>query len=78
MPWYTGKTMMETLETVEIAGDENFQDPRFPVHYVNRPNLNFRGFCGTVAAGIFHKGDKITVLPSGKTSTIKSIVAVVF
>jgi bifunctional enzyme CysN/CysC len=74
MPWYSGKTMMETLETVEIAGDENFQDPRFPVQYVNRPNLDFRGFCGTVAAGIFHKGDKITALPSGKTSTIKSIV----
>jgi len=74
MPWYNGKTMMETLETVEIAGDENFQDPRFPVQYVNRPNLDFRGFCGTVAAGIFHKGDKITALPSGKTSTIKSIV----
>jgi len=74
MPWYTGKTMMETLETVEIAGDENFQDPRFPVQYVNRPNLDFRGFCGTVASGIFHKGDKITALPSGKTSTIKSIV----
>ncbi|MCF7971556.1 MAG: sulfate adenylyltransferase subunit CysN [Methylococcaceae bacterium] len=74
MPWYTGKTMMETLETVEISGDENFQDPRFPVQYVNRPNLDFRGFCGTVASGIFHKGDKITVLPSGKTSTIKSIV----
>lgn len=74
MPWYTGQTMMETLESVEIAGDENFQDPRFPVQYVNRPNLDFRGFCGTVAAGIFHKGDKITALPSGKTSTIKSIV----
>ena len=74
MPWYAGKTMMETLETVEIASDENFQDPRFPVQYVNRPNLDFRGFCGTVASGIFHKGDKITVLPSGKTSTIKSIV----
>ncbi len=74
MPWYRGKTMMETLETVEIVGDKNFQDPRFPVQYVNRPNLNFRGFCGTVASGIFHKGDKITALPSGKTSTIKSIV----
>jgi len=74
MPWYTGKTMMETLDTVEIAGDENFQDPRFPVQYVNRPNLDFRGFCGTVASGIFHRGDKITALPSGKTSTIKSIV----
>ncbi|MBE0470455.1 MAG: sulfate adenylyltransferase subunit CysN [Methyloprofundus sp.] len=74
MPWYTGLTMMETLETVKIADDENFSDPRFPVQYVNRPNLDFRGFCGTVASGIFHKGDKITALPSGKTSTIKSIV----
>jgi bifunctional enzyme CysN/CysC len=74
MPWYTGKTMMETLETVEIAGDDNFEDARFPVQYVNRPNLDFRGFCGTIAAGVFHKGDAITALPSGKTSTIKSIV----
>ena len=74
MPWYTGESMMETLETVEISGDDNFQDPRFPVQYVNRPNLDFRGFCGTVASGIFHKGDTITALPSGKTSTIKSIV----
>ena len=74
MSWYTGKTMMETLETVEIAGDHNFSDGRFPVQYVNRPNLDFRGFCGTVASGIFRKGDAITVLPSGKTSTINSIV----
>ncbi|NOQ17536.1 MAG: sulfate adenylyltransferase subunit CysN [Methyloprofundus sp.] len=74
MPWYTGKTMMETLETVEIVGDDNFEDARFPVQYVNRPNLDFRGFCGTIASGIFHKGDTITALPSGKTSTIKSIV----
>lgn len=74
MPWYTGSCMMETLETVEIAGDDNFQDARFPVQYVNRPNLDFRGFCGTIASGIFHKGDAVTALPSGKTSTIKSIV----
>ncbi|MDF1583073.1 MAG: sulfate adenylyltransferase subunit CysN [Methyloprofundus sp.] len=74
MPWYTGLSMMETLETVKIADDENFSDPRFPVQYVNRPNLDFRGFCGTIASGVFHKGDKITALPSGKTSTIKSIV----
>ncbi|OQK18496.1 sulfate adenylyltransferase [Methyloprofundus sedimenti] len=74
MPWYTGKSMMETLETVEISEDGNFQDPRFPVQYVNRPNLDFRGFCGTVASGVFHKGDAVTALPSGKTSTIKSIV----
>jgi len=74
MPWYSGQSMMETLETVEISGDDNFQDARFPVQYVNRPNLDFRGFCGTVASGVFHKGDAITALPSGKTSTIKSIV----
>ncbi len=74
MPWYLGNTMMQTLETVEIASDHNFEIPRFPVQYVNRPNLDFRGFCGTIAAGIFHQGDEITVLPSGKKSTIKSIV----
>jgi len=74
MPWYTGKSMMETLETIEIASDHNFVDARFPVQYVNRPNLDFRGFCGTIASGVFHKGEQITVLPSGKTSTIKSIV----
>ena len=74
MPWFTGKPMMELLNTIEIASDQNFTDARFPVQYVNRPNLDFRGFCGTIASGIFHKGDPITVLPSGKTSKIKSIV----
>jgi len=74
MPWFTGKPMMELLNTIEIASDHNFVDARFPVQLVNRPNLNFRGFCGTVASGVFHKGDLITALPSGKTSHIKSIV----
>ncbi|MGD7035628.1 sulfate adenylyltransferase subunit CysN [Methylotuvimicrobium buryatense] len=74
MPWYTGKPMMETLNTIEIAYDRNYSDARFPVQYVNRPNLDFRGFCGTVASGVFHKGDRITALPSGKSSKIKSIV----
>lgn len=74
MPWYTGKTMMELLNTIEIANDHNFLDARFPVQYVNRPNLDYRGFCGTVASGVFHSGDTITALPSGKTSRIKSIV----
>lgn len=74
MPWYTGKPMMETLNTVEIASDRNFDDARLPVQYVNRPNLDFRGFCGTVASGVFNKGDSITVLPSGNNSKIKSIV----
>jgi sulfate adenylyltransferase large subunit len=74
MPWFTGKPMMELLNTIEIASDRNFVDARFPVQYVNRPNLDFRGFCGTVASGVFRKGDAITAMPSGKTSHIKSIV----
>lgn len=73
-PWYDGQSLMEILESVEIAGDRNFDDLRFPVQYVNRPNLNFRGFAGTLASGIVRKGDEIAVLPSGKTSRIKSIV----
>jgi bifunctional enzyme CysN/CysC len=74
MPWFTGVPMMEALNTVVIAHDRNFDNARFPVQYVNRPNLDFRGFCGTVAAGVFNKGDLITALPSGKSSKIKSIV----
>jgi bifunctional enzyme CysN/CysC len=74
MPWYKGKPLMEILETVEISNGRNLTDFRFPVQYVNRPNLNFRGYCGTIAAGIIRKGDTITTLPSGKTSTVKSIV----
>jgi bifunctional enzyme CysN/CysC len=74
MPWYTGPTLMAHLEAVEIAKDRNLRDLRFPVQYVNRPNLNFRGFCGTIASGIVRKGDEIVVLPSQKTSRVKSIV----
>ncbi|EKM97369.1 MAG: sulfate adenylyltransferase subunit CysN [Pseudomonas sp.] len=73
-PWYDGQSLMEILESVEIAGDRNLGDLRFPVQYVNRPNLNFRGFAGTLASGIVRKGDEIAVLPSGKTSRVKSIV----
>ncbi|MDT8427693.1 MAG: sulfate adenylyltransferase subunit CysN [Pseudomonadales bacterium] len=74
MPWYEGQALMTILETVEIAEDRNLKDFRFPVQFVNRPNLNFRGFCGTLGSGIVRKGDAIQVLPSGKTSRIKSIV----
>lgn len=73
-PWYEGPSLMEILETVEIAADRNLTDMRFPVQYVNRPNLNFRGFAGTLASGIVHKGDEVAVLPSGKTSRVRSIV----
>lgn len=74
MPWYEGETLMELLETVEISGDANIQDVRFPVQYVNRPNLDFRGYCGTLASGILKPGDDITVLPSGKESKVKALV----
>ncbi|CAM4087578.1 sulfate adenylyltransferase subunit CysN [Acinetobacter pragensis] len=73
-PWYQGQTLMETLETVEIANDTSKHEFRFPVQYVNRPNLDFRGFCGTVALGGVKVGDTITALPSGKSSTVKEIV----
>ncbi len=73
-PWYQGETLMEMLESVKIHEDRNLDNFRFPVQYVNRPNLDFRGFCGNVASGIVRPGDKITALPSGKSSTVKSIV----
>ncbi len=74
IPWYHGKSMLEFLEEVHVASDRNFEDFRFPVQYVNRPNRDFRGFAAKMASGIVHKGDKIMVLPSRKTSTVKSIV----
>ena len=73
-PWYTGDTLMGTLESVEINRNSAQNDFRFPVQYVNRPNLDFRGFCGTIALGDIHVGDRIVALPSGKSSTVKEIV----
>ncbi len=73
MPWYTGPTLLQHLETVPIAGDQNLTDLRLPIQLVLRPNLNFRGFAGTLASGIVRKGDAVKVLPSGKTTKIKSI-----
>ena len=65
---------METLETVEITRNTSKDEFRFPVQYVNRPNLDFRGFCGTIALGEIKVGDEIVALPSGKKSTVKEIV----
>jgi len=73
-PWYTGETLMGTLESVEINRDTAQRDFRFPVQYVNRPNLDFRGFAGTIALGEINVGDKVVALPSGKSSTVKEIV----
>src|SRR5215468_7172049 len=74
MPWYSGPPLLDHLETVHIASDRNLTDLRFPVQYVIRPNLDFRGFAGTVASGILRKGDEVMALPSGKRSRVKSIV----
>ncbi|HSI32000.1 MAG: sulfate adenylyltransferase subunit CysN [Phycisphaerae bacterium] len=74
MPWYAGPPLLAQLESVHIASDRNLADMRFPVQYVLRPDLNFRGFAGTVASGIIKKGDEVVALPSGARSKVKSIV----
>src|SRR5690554_1070860 len=73
-PWYKGDTLLEILESIPVAGNRNYEDFRFPVQYVNRPNLDFRGFCGNIASGVVRVGDEIKVLPSGKVSSVKQIV----
>ena len=73
-PWYNGISLLQFLETVPIDRDRNMDDFRFPVQYVLRPNLDFRGFCGKVACGVIHKGDEVMALPSMKKSKVKSIV----
>ena len=73
-PWYKGQSLLAYLEQAPTASeltDENF---RFPVQWVNRPNLDFRGFAGTIASGLIKEGDAIRVLPGGKTSTIKQVL----
>lgn len=73
-PWYPGPTLMQLLESVPIQQKAETSAMRFPVQYVNRPNLNFRGFAGTLAGGQIRKGDAIKVLPAGTQSRVKSIV----
>lgn len=73
MPWYHGKSMLEFLETVHISSDRNFEDLRYPVQYVNRPSLHYRGFAATVSSGIIRTGDEIMVLPSRKKSKVTAI-----
>ena len=73
-PWYDGGTLMHILETVYIGSDRNLVDMRFPVQLVTRPNLDFRGFAGTLASGVVRPGDEVTVLPSRKTTRIKEVL----
>ncbi|NIF23270.1 sulfate adenylyltransferase subunit CysN [Candidatus Pantoea multigeneris] len=74
MPWYSGPTLLDVLETVEIKRVVEHQPMRFPVQYVNRPNLDFRGYAGTLASGVVSVGQRVKVLPSGVESNIARIV----
>lgn len=77
MDWYDGPTLLYLLESIHIASDRNYVDGRFPVQYVVRPQSDkyhdYRGYAGRIASGIFKKGDRVKIMPSGITSTIKSI-----
>ncbi len=73
-PWYSGPSLMEHLETVEVEDRLESQPFRMPVQWVNRPNLDFRGFSGLIASGVIRPGDRIRVTPSGTTSTVDRIV----
>ncbi|HOZ77060.1 MAG TPA: GTP-binding protein [Ferruginibacter sp.] len=76
-PWYEGASLLQILETVEVSRDINLSDARFPVQYVVRPQTedlhDYRGYAGKIISGVYKKGDKITVLPSGLTSTVSAI-----
>jgi sulfate adenylyltransferase large subunit len=74
MPWFDGASLLHHLETVHIASDRNLSEMRFPVQLVVRPNQQFRGYAGQVASGVLRPGDPVMVLPSGRTSRVKSIV----
>ncbi len=73
MPWFAGPSLLEYLDFIDVE-DDNSDDFRMPVQYINRPNLDFRGFCGRIAEGRIKAGDGVRVLPSGVTSSVKEIV----
>ena len=73
MPWHDGSTLLHHLETVNIATDRNLIDMRFPVQFVLRPHLDFRGYAGTVASGVVRTGQEVMSLPSRRTSTVRGI-----
>ena len=75
MPWYDGPTVLRFLEEVPIAEDRNLSDFRYPVQYVLRPNLDYRGFSAQIASGVVNKGDPVMVLPSGARSHVRAIDA---
>lgn len=74
MPWYGGPSLMDYLDEVQPEGIRNSEALRMPVQWVNRPNLDFRGFCGRIAQGSIHPGDLVQILPSGVRSRVKAVV----
>jgi bifunctional enzyme CysN/CysC len=72
-PWHDGLTVLDYLETVPVAADRNLEDFRYPVQYVLRPNLDYRGFAAEVASGVVKTGDEVLALPSGKRSKVVAI-----
>lgn len=73
MPWYHGKSMLEYLESVHVSSDRNFEDLRYPVQFVVRPSLHYRGFTSSIASGVIRTGDEVMILPSKKISKVHSI-----
>ena len=74
MPWFDGSSLLHYLETVHIGSDRNLTEFRFPVQYVNRPDLDFRGYAGQIASGVITQGAPVMALPSGRTTRVRSIV----
>jgi bifunctional enzyme CysN/CysC len=72
-PWYDGPTVLEFLDTVPVVQEREVAHFRYPVQYVVRPNLDYRGFAGRIASGVVRKGDPVMILPSGKTTRVKAI-----
>lgn len=73
MPWYQGSTLLHHLENVDVSGDRNLRDVRFPVQTVIRPDQSFRGFAGTLASGVLRAGDEVLALPAGTRSHVQTI-----
>jgi len=74
MPWYSGPTLLDFLESVGVESDRAGKPFRMPIQWVNRPHLDFRGYSGTIASGHIRPGDRVAVLPSGRTTTVTRIV----
>ncbi len=75
IPWYRGATLIEHLETVDITSSASEKPFRMPVQWVNRPNSQLRGYCGTIVSGSVHPGDRMAVLPAGRTAEVARIVS---